>query len=89
MMFAMFLAYIFYHIKEVPSIPGFLGAFFFFFFLGPHLQHMEAPRPGFDSELRLLAYTTAAAMPVLSHIWDLHGSLWQCRILNTLSEARD
>ena len=28
-------------------------------FLGPHPQHMEAPRLGVESELQLLAYTTA------------------------------
>ena len=33
------------------------------FFSGPHLQHMEVPRPGAESELQLLAYTTATAMP--------------------------
>ena len=42
-------------------------SFFFFFsllfFLGLHLQHMEIPRPGVESELQLLAYTTATAMP--------------------------
>ena len=26
------------------------------FFLGPHLQHMEVPRPGVESELQLPAY---------------------------------
>ena len=35
------------------------------------------------------AYTTATAMPDLSHACDLHHSLWQCQILNPLSEARD
>ena len=27
-------------------------------FLGPHPQHMEVPRPGVESELQLLVYTT-------------------------------
>ena len=36
----------------------------FFVFLGPHLQHMEVPRLGVKSELRLPAYATATAM------WD-------------------
>ena len=27
--------------------------FFFFFFLGPHLQHMDVPRLGVESELHL------------------------------------
>ena len=32
-----------------------------FFFLGPHLQHLEVPRLGVESELHLLAHTTATA----------------------------
>ena len=35
------------------------------------------------------AYATATAMLDLSHICDLHHSLWQHWILNLLSEARD
>ena len=50
---------------------------------------MDVPRPGVESELQLLAYTTAAAMQDLSLIWDLHHSSQQCQILNPLSEARD
>ena len=60
-----------------------------FFFLGPHLQHVEFPRLGIESELQGPAYTTATAMPDLSHICDLHYSSWQCWILNSLKEARD
>ena len=37
--------------------------FLLFFFLGPHLQHREVPRLGVESELQLLAYTTAIATP--------------------------
>ena len=39
-------------------------AFFFFFssFLGPHMQPMEVPMLGAESELQLLAYTTATAV---------------------------
>ena len=39
-----------------------------------HLWHMEAPRLGFESELQLLAYTTATATKVLSHVCELHHS---------------
>ena len=60
-----------------------------FFFLGPHLQHMEVPRLGFESELKLPAYTTIIAMWDPSHIWDLCCSLQQLWILNPLNEARD
>ena len=31
-------------------------------FLGPHPEHMKVPRLGIESELQLLAYTTAIAM---------------------------
>ena len=34
-------------------------------------------------------YATAMATPYLSCICDLHYCLWQCWILNALSEARD
>ena len=37
----------------------------FFLFLGLHLQHMEIPRLGVESELHLLAYTTVTAIPDL------------------------
>ena len=50
---------------------------------------MEVPRLEAESELELLAYTTATATRVLSHVCDLHRSSWQCRIPDSLSEARD
>ena len=53
-----------------------------------HMWHTEVPRLGVESELQLQGYTTATGMPDLSHICNLHGSLWQHRILNPLSEAR-
>ena len=59
-----------------------------FFLLGPHLRHMEVPRPGVELELQLQVYTTATATPDPIRICDLHHSLRQCRILNPLSEAR-
>ena len=49
---------------------------------------MEVPRLGVQSELQLLAYTTATAMPDLSSVFSLHFSSWLCWILNQLSEAR-
>ena len=62
----------------------------FFSFLGLHLRRMmEVPRLGVESEVQLLAYTTSIASPDLSRICDLHHSSRQCRILNTLSKARD
>ena len=59
--------------------------FFLFFFLGPHLRQIEVPEPGVKLELQLSAYTRARAD--LSYIF--YCSLWQCRILNPLSKARD
>ena len=43
----------------------------FIFFLGPH---MEVPKLGVELDLQLLVYTTATAMPDLSHIYNLHQS---------------
>ena len=38
-----------------------LSFFFFFFFLEPHSWHKEVHRLGLESELQLLAHTTATA----------------------------
>ena len=62
---------------------------YFFLFLGPHLHHIEVPRLGVESELQLLAYTTATAMQDLSYICDLYCSSWQWWFLYPLSKARD
>ena len=61
--------------------------FFFLIFLGPHLWHMEVPRLAVESELQLLAYTTA--MPDPSRVCQLYHSSQQHWILNPLNEARD
>lgn len=50
---------------------------------------MEVPRLGATSELQLMAYTTATAMPDLSHVCKLGRNLRQRWIFNPLSEARD
>ena len=50
---------------------------------------MEVPRLGGESELPLLAYTTATAMPDPSHVCNLHHRSRQRQILNPLGEARD
>ena len=60
-----------------------------FVFLGLHQRNMEVPRLGVESELQLLAYTTATATPGPSCICDLHHSSCKHRILNPLSEARN
>ena len=62
---------------------------YLFFFQWPHVQHMEIPGLGVESELQLLAYAIPTAMPDLSRICDLCHSLQQYQILNPLSEARE
>ena len=57
-----------------------------FILSGWYLLHMEVPRLGVGLELQLLAYTRVTAMLDLSCIYNLHCSLWQCQILNPLSE---
>ena len=52
-----------------------------FVFLGLHLWHMEVPGLGVESELYLLAYTTATATRDPSRTCNLHHS--------SLSEGRD
>ena len=46
-----------------------------FFLLRLYLWHMEVPRLGVTSELQLLAYGTATAIPDLNFICDQHCSL--------------
>ena len=53
------------------------------------LQHMEGPRLGVESELQLPAYAIGTAMQDQSHVYDLHHSSRQRRILNPLSKAKD
>ena len=60
----------------------------FFLFLQLHLQHVEVPRLGVESDLQLLADTIAIATQDPSCIFDLHSSE-QHWILNPMSKARD
>ena len=53
------------------------------------MWQVEFPRLGVKSELQLLTYHTATAMPDLSHAYDLHHGLRQHQIPDPLSEARD
>ena len=52
---------------------------------------MEVPRLGGQSELQLLAYTTATVTATWdpSHVCDLHHSSEQGWILNPLNRAKD
>ena len=74
--------------KSHPFLREFLGVLFVFVFLGLYPRHMEVPRLGVESELQLPAYTTATVTPDPRSICDLCRSLWQCWILNPLSEVR-
>jgi len=58
-------------------------------FLGPHLWHIEVPKLEVESELQLLADTTAIATRDLSRICDLHHSSRRHRVPNPLSEVGD
>ena len=53
------------------------------------MRHTEVPRLGVESKLQLPAYATATAVWDLSHVFDLHHSSRQHRILNLPSKARD
>ena len=61
----------------------------YFVFFGLHPWHMEAPRLGVQSELLLLAYTTAKPTRDPSLTCSLHHSSWQGQIFNPLSDAKD
>ena len=75
---------------SITSLFNTLFSFFFFFlYLRPHPWHMEVPRLGVEWEQQMLAYTTATTTQDPSHIFDLHHSSQQCRILNPWREARD
>ena len=63
--------------------------FVLFCFSRLHPWHMEVPRLGVESEIQLLAYTTATTIQNLSHVSNLHNSSQQHQILNQLSEAKD
>ena len=73
--------------SELPALTPGKQRHFFPFFLGLHLQQMEDLRLGVQLELQLLAYATATRDA--SHLCDLHRSLWQHQIFNSLSKARD
>ena len=67
----------------------FLFLFSYKIFSGLHPWHTEVPRRGVESELQVPVYPIPTATPDLSHMYDLHHSSQQCRLLNSLSEARD
>ena len=62
---------------------------FFFCFLGLHVQHVEVPKLQVESELQLLACSTASGTWNPSHVCNPHCSSQQCWILNPLSKTRN
>ena len=71
-------------IHTIPLQPSlYLYFLLLFLLLELHLQHMEVPRLGVQSELQLPAYTTATGTSNLNCIFNLY------QILNPRSNARD
>ena len=82
----LFLLYLFLIFK---NFLFYVCIYLFICILGLHLWHMEVSRLGVNSELQLLAYTTATATWGMSRVCDLYHSSQQRQILNPLTEARD
>ena len=76
-------------IYQPTSSQHFIFFFFFLVILGLYPLHIEVPRLGVESQLQLLASTTAIATWNVSHICKLHHSSQQHWILNRLNKARD
>ena len=70
-----------HHLQIFSPILCVVFLFFFCLFFVLHLQHMEVPGLGVESELQLPAYATATAMQDSSYIYNLRHTLWQCQIL--------
>ena len=69
--------------------PSYCDSFFLsfvFFFRATPMAYGSSQTRGL---IRDAAFSTATATQDPSHIFDLHHSSWQFRILNLLSEARD
>ena len=82
------------HTNDLPSKDFFSNFIYFilFFVFCPFSaasRHVEVPRLRVYSELLLLAYARATAMPDPSRVCNLHHSSWQHWILNSLSKAWD
>ena len=61
---------------------------FIFFFSVLHLRHMDFSRVGVESELQLLAYATAIAMPDPSYVCNLHHNSGQGQILKPTEQGQ-
>ena len=78
-----------YHLSV--TFPVYYFLFIIIIILELCLWHMGVSRLGVEWDLQLWAYATAAATATAdpSCTCDLHRSLWQHHILNSLREARD
>lgn len=66
------------HITSAGKTILYVSFFFFFFLVGAaHLWHMEVPKLGIESQLRLPAYVTATEKQGPSHICDLYHNSQQ------------
>ena len=87
-LFMCLVGHFYVFLGEMP-IYVFCPLFFFSSFLRLCLRRMEVSRLEVESEPQLPAYTIVTATWDPSCICDLCSSLWQCQILNPLSEIRD
>lgn len=62
---------------------------FYLFFTATPVAYGSSQATGLNQSCTCQPLLEATAMPDLSHIRNLHHSMWQHRILNPLSEARD
>ena len=62
--------------------------FFFFLFRAAPAAHESSQATG-QISTAVEAYATGTAIPGLSHMFEVQGTMQQHRILNPLSEARD
>ena len=62
---------------------------FFFCLFRAATMAFGASQSRAESELQLLAYTTAIGMPDPSYVCHLYHRSWRRRILNPMSKARD
>ena len=88
----LFISFLFFFFKVefgIDSILIFILLKIFFCFFRAAASEYGSSQDKGRIRAQLLAYTTATATQDLSHVYDLHGSSPQCRMLNPLSEARD
>ena len=75
--------------SDLWSLPTLLFTYFSFFLFRAAPAACGSSWPGAELELHLLVSAAATAMQDLSCICNLCCNLWQHRVLNSLSEARD